>query len=165
MNDFYNFPVGETKMRIMSDPVEVVQKFGGGKYQFAAKGTEGASSKGWVWASIRPSNELKIVKLPYIVIKQLNVFRTNEEYFYESYPMPYDVTLTATGEGKKRRYTLSASRKNTDLTEEEAGELTKKTPIADIVQRMKNKQDNAQFGDIKTIKYPEEDLDFDNVPF
>jgi len=158
VSDYFNFKAGETKLRVLTQPIGVRQYFKDGQYVMVDNdydGPEQASTKGWSWCSIRPNNEIKVVKFPYSIIKGIQAFMTDEEYAFEGFPMPYDLTITAEGEGLERRYKVLASRKNTEVTKEELEALEEKTPISEIVEKIKNKGTK--------VEYPE--APEDEVPF
>lgn len=154
-SDYFNFPAGETKLRVLTQPVAVRQYFKDNQFVTVDEkyqGPEKVSMKGWAWCSVRPSNELKIVKFPYSVIKAVQAFMVDEEYAFEGFPMPYDLKVTATGEGMERRYSVLASPKLTPVTDEEKKALEKKTSIQDILKKMKDKKAPEKR---ETIDYPE----------
>lgn len=164
-SDFYNLKVGENKVRILTLPVSVY-KLNKGVYPnnefiryvddgYRAKEGEKVDIKGWVWAIIRETGELKIVTLPYSVIKLIQQLKDQEDYAFDEYPMPYDITISNSGVGAAR-YTLTAARKNTPITEQELESLEFKTPIEDIVRRMKEKVSKVEIKkEVKTVDYPE----------
>lgn len=155
VSDYYNFKEGDTKLRVLTQPVGVRQYFKDGKYTTVDDkylGPEKVSTKGWAWCVIRETGELKIVKFPYSVIKKVQAFMVDEDYAFDGFPMPYDLKITATGEGLERRYDVVPSPKLTPVTKEESAELEKKTPVADIVNKMKERA-----GVKLTPDYPEHD--------
>jgi len=161
-SEYFNFKEGETKLRVLTRPVAVKQYFRDGQYVLVDEkyqGPEKASTKGWAWCAVRPNNEIKIVKFPFSVIKQIQAFMVDDEYAFEGFPMPYDLKVTVTGEGMERRYSVIASPKVTPVTDEEKAELEKKTPIAQIINKMKEKA-----GLSTGIEYPERDED-EQIPF
>lgn len=163
-NDFFKFQVGDTKLRVMTEPVPVRQYFKDGKYHYvddSYRGPEKASVQAWAWCVVRGQG-MKIVKFPYSLVKEVQKLMANDEYSFEGFPMPYDLTITATGEGVERRYALTPARKNTDVTEEEKEDLRLKTPIADIIGRIREKAGLP--AKKPPVEYPERDED-DEVPF
>lgn len=183
-SDFYKLKdktkdgVGDTKIRILTQPV-AVYKLRRGVYPktedlgyvdescVPAK-DESIDIKGWVWAIVRGEEEPKIITLPYSVVGLVQQLRTNEEYGFESFPMPYDITIHNTGEGPSR-YSITAARKNTEVLPEELALLEKKTPIADIVRRIKDKQSGKALERVAPeagkVEYPEENINIDDIPF
>jgi hypothetical protein len=160
-SDFYKFVVGENKIRLMSVPVKVKQVWKEDHFEFVGDDVQ-VAPKYWAWAIIRETSEMKIVKLPYSVVKLLQQLMAQEEYSFENYPMPYDLTITATGEDKERRYTVTAARKNTDITAEETEEISRKTKIEDILQKMKDK---ANAGKETSVKAEKDFAGLDYPPF
>lgn len=150
-------------MRLMTRPVVVKQAFINGKYSFSEEGT----AKYWTWAVIRATGEIKVVKLPFLVAKQITMFSTDPDYEFGDFPMPYDINVNAKNAGVKEvEYVTTAARKNVPVTEDEEATLAKKTPIADILKKMKEKAgvtgekgaDSSKKGD-----YPQPETD--EVPF
>lgn len=162
-SDWYDFKTGETKLRVLTQPVAVRQYFKDGKYTTvddSYRGPEKVSLKGWAWCSIRPENELKIVKFPYSVIKAVQAFMVDEDYAFDGFPMPYDIKITATGEGMERRYSVMASPKTSPVTKEEKEGLAKKTSIQEIVNKIKEKE-----GLKVEAPYPDEHINPEDIPF
>lgn len=169
---------GDTKIRILTRPVAVFKLQRGvypntedlgyveSDYQ-PAKG-ESVQIRGWVWAVIRETGELKIITLPYSVVSLIQQLRSNEEYAFEDFPMPYDITIHNTGEGAAR-YSITAARQNTPVSPEETAALEKQTPIEDIVRRMKEKRLGKAMERVSPVKegveYPEENININDIPF
>jgi len=159
-SDYFNFSEGETKLRVLTQPVKVRQYFKDGKYVLVDdnySGEEKATTKGWSWCVIRDIGELKIVKFLFSVIKLVQALMVNEEYAFEGFPMPYDLTIKATGDGLERRYEVVAARKNSPVTEAELEALEKKTSIQDIISKMRDKAGTKP-------AYPQPDAE-DETPF
>lgn len=157
--DFFKFPEGDTKMRILTTPIMVRQVFEGGKFRIVDDPS--VPYKAWAWAVIRETGEIKIVQIVPSIVKQLQHFLTDPDYAFEEYPMPYDITVNKQGEMLDTRYKLSVSRKNTPVTEEEKAELAKKTPISDIINKMRGKDGSKT--ESKKPAYPEPAED--EIPF
>lgn len=160
-SDYFNFKVGDTKLRVMTQPTVVKSYFKDGKYTIVEdnySGSEKTSIKGWAWCILRETGEIQVVKFPYSVIKEIQQYLTNDEYAFEGFPMPYDITITATGEGMERRYKTTPSRKNSEVTKEELEALAKKPSIKSIVDKMRGKVEK-----VDKIEYPEGEPE--DVPF
>ena len=164
-SDYFNFPQGKTKMRILTDFVKVEQvwkdnkptPYRGGELEEG----ERLDRKGWCWAEVEGT--LKIVKMPVSVIKQIGKLKQNPEYAWDEMPMPFDVTIEKTGEKVETRYSLEPARTNTEVSQETLDSLAEKTSIADIVSKMQEKQENAEVDKKFEEDYPEEDSG--DVPF
>jgi hypothetical protein len=119
------------------------------------------STKGWAWAIIRDTEEFKVVKFGKTLLSQLSALKydASGEYAFDNFPMPYDITVNAQGAGTKEViYSITASRKNTDVTEKERANLEKKTSVKDIIQMIKDKQDGISKKSTTsqvTTSYPE----------
>lgn len=168
--DFYDLTAGDHKMRVLTQPIPVRSYYKDGAFTQVDedyKGPEKVILRGWVWAIIRGGEEIKIVKLPYSVIKMIQQLRADSEYAFDDFPMPYDITIKATGEKLTREYVVSASRKNTAVTAVEQAELEKKTPIADIVQKIRDKKEESQdeVKESKELPQPTEDINISDIPF
>lgn len=163
VSDYFNFKEGETKLRVLTQPVGVRQYFKDGRYVTVDEkyqGPEKVSTKGWAWCSIRPDGGLKIVKFPHSVIKKVQGFMVDDDWAFDGFPMPYDLTIKKSGEGLESRYEVVPSPKMTPVTEEEKEGLAKKTPIADIIKKMKEKAGVSS----DKVAYPENENDGD-IPF
>lgn len=196
-SDFYKMVEGANRMRILTDFVEVRSKNDGKKFEGLSSFTDqeekkwidgGAlndkgypvrriSTQGWAWAIIRNAkdgDELKIVKFGSTILGQLVALRHNVEYAFDTMPMPYDITVNATGAGTKEvEYTVTPARQNTDVTEAEMAKLNKKKTIATIVQAIKDKQDGKTPVKTETeadksfakVDYPAEEINAEDIPF
>lgn len=190
ISDFWDIPVGKSKIRIMTQFEQVFQ-LSRGKYPKAEMlgmvdstykpkeskneaENEKVSKQGWAWAIIKvvhpkgettakDVNELKIVKFGSSILSQLATLKQDGEYQYDGYPMPYDITLSNSGEGADR-YTITAARKNTEVTESEIAELNKKKPIAEIIERIRTKK-ITKADNMTRAPYPEEDIKPEDIPF
>jgi len=164
---------GDTKLRVLTQPVPVY-KLTKGDYpkaedlgyvdeNYRPKEGEKVSIKGWVWAAVRGETDLKIVTLPYSVISLIQQLRSNDEYAFDEFPMPYDITIHNTGEGANR-YSVTAARKNTPVTTAELEALVLKTPITDIIRKMKDKKE-GKAPEVKVMPEPTEEIDINDIPF
>lgn len=175
-NDFYKLQEGSNKIRIMTDFVRVESINRGGKYGGIVGGDtqptkqdikDGAVQiKGWAWAIVRATGELKIMQFGKTILGQLVALRANEEYSFTDFPMPYDIDVQAKGAGTKEVvYTVVPARQNTDISEEEMEALNKETPIGQIVQSIIDKQDGKSPKKQEAVEYPKEEINPDDIPF
>lgn len=188
-SDFHKIGVGDTKVRILTQFEKVNQLFEGeypnSKYVgmvddlYAPKKGESVNVQGWAWAIVKEEKgpkdatakavgEIKILQVGKGILKLLAQLRGNEEYAFDDFPMPYDVTIHNTGDGPTR-YSITASRKNTEVEASDLAELEKKTPIADIIKRIRDKKEGKAIERVEPIKegiaYPEESINLDDIPF
>lgn len=208
--DWYKFKEGDNKMRILSEPLIKVSRFGYGicyegapycqKAQLdkdleeAKQKAKAAGNKDWAkvtikmpsqkwcaWAVLRGNKDkaeedtLGIVELTYGLSKELLEMMNSDEARFKGWPMPYDINIKAKGAGKLTvEYTLIADRQNKDVTEAEMEDYNKKTPVSQILDRMKVKQKEKtegvgasaeSSGGSDAIEYPAEDINPDDIPF
>lgn len=133
---YFKFPVGNTKIRILTDFTNTYSLFEGeypsskfvkklDKYE---KPEEGFTVKtSWnAWAIIRGTpDELKIVQFPYSLIKQLSALIGDADWQFTGFPMSHDVTVGNTGEGGAR-YSLIGSPNRSEVPAAVMAELSKK---------------------------------------
>ena len=190
--DFYNWTEGDNRVRGLSTPEIYVSRFGkefGACYEGApyckkeelekAKDKNGKPAqlnKKWLcWAIIRreaTEPELGLLRLPYKVMVQLKNLAqdTKDGYGFQDFPMPYDINIKVENAGETTAvYSVIPSKKETKITDEEMGALSKKTPVDQIIQKMKDKAkrklEGAPDPADKTIDYPEEKINADDIPW
>lgn len=158
--DFYKFQEGANKLRILTDffGVNTIRRGNEFAGQVTVKNPalEGdqVTFKGWAWAIIRETGELKIVQLSKTLLLQVYSLKKDSDYQFDGYPMPYDITINATGAGTKEvKYSVTPARQNTDVTEEEMAQLVKKKSILDIIKAIQDKQDGNKPD--AEVAYPE----------
>ncbi len=118
---------------------------------------------------------MQLAKFGNVIIKQLDALADNEDYSFDTFPMPYDVTINAVGAGDKSvKYSIVPSPKRTELTDDEAAALSKEHGVSEIVASMKNKRmkadGNAPAETEETqretkVDYPNDDIDPADIPF
>lgn len=122
---------------------------------------------------------MKLAKFGNKIMKQLDALAENEDYSFDEFPMPYDITINAISAGTAEVvYSVVPSPKLIPLTAEELDSLSKEYSTADIVKTMKEKQmkkdgtmpasapgqgDGQQAS--SHIEYPQEDINPDDIPF
>ncbi len=176
---------GDNRFRVLSEPEMLFEDFNHG-ICYTDCGYEG-SAKFLMYVLDRKDNKIKLWKAPYTVGTSIAGYETDEEYRFDSYPMPYDVKLNAKNAGTKEvKYTLVPGRATTPVGQEVMDELGKKKGIADIISGMKekNKQEHIATGfydeqqakrqkmidDIETFKAqdqraPSEEVSEEDIPF
>lgn len=158
-SDFYKFEKGDVKMRILTELFKVEQVWEGEYPNSIPKGIkvsgqiikagESVNASGWAWCLIRGiKDELKIVKFPMGLIGNIAKLKSTEDYAWDDMPMPYDITIHNKGGG---RYLITPARENEEVDTDVLADLEEKSSIAEIVQKIKDKQSNV----IKEVDYPE----------
>lgn len=149
-NDFFKMERdGDYKVRVMVMPKIIVSRFGKGKcYSGApycqaealAKDNAQLTYRYMVWIIDRSTGKFALYEMPLTIYKAIAKLQKNEEYAFDEFPMPYDITINAEKAGTKEvRYQVAAARKNTEVTPEEMAILSKQKSVEDIVERMKVK--------------------------
>lgn len=171
--DFYKLKEGSNRVRIISPFYGVTTINRGGKYGGIVTQTNVAhdddttSYKGWAWAVIRETGDLKILQLSKTILSHIYSLKNGQDYQFDGYPMPYDITITAIGAGTKDvQYSVQPARQNTEVTEEEIQMVNKKKFIGDIIGAMIAKQDGKV--PEKKIAYPTAangDVNPNDIPF
>ena len=163
-SDFFVIKTGKNTVRILSDFVKVENVFKGeypnSKYQGiktperTLESDEKSTLQGWAWLLDRATGEVKIGQFGSSILKALGGLKNDPEYAFTSFPMPYDITITNTGEGANR-YSIIAARQNTEVKEEEMTLLNKKKTIADIVGAIVDKQSGKTTDSVEAVDYPQ----------
>lgn len=142
--DYLKLKEGDNRMRLVSDCEPHP-----GEYQ-------GKPNFKWLCYVIdRRDGKVKPFFMPHVIYKTIEALQGNDDYGFESVPMPYDITIAAIGAGTKEvKYTVLPARKETPLSDAERNDIAAQKPIAELEKllRAKNadKQPNdAQAGDYK----------------
>lgn len=100
---------GKNVIRIVDGPLRQVEEY------------EGKTRTKWLVLVIdRKDGVVKPWFMPHSIAKMIRDLQQSDEYAFEHTPMPYDITLTATGAGTRDvEYGVVAARKNTEITPEE----------------------------------------------
>lgn len=175
-SDFLTLKVGKNPLRIVSDfvKVQIIYK---GKYVPGVKGSskymghltpgrkldadEKITTQGWAWVINRETGEFKIAQFGHSILGQIMGLKTDPEYAFTEFPMPYDITISNTGDGANR-YSTIAARQNTPITEEEMAQLNKKKTIKDIIGAIIEKQSKPA-ETTKPVVYPENEINPDDI--
>ena len=146
-NDFIKTPVGETRIRIVSD-AELFWKNFDTKNTYltkeAAMKDDKAKPAYAVWAIDRADgNKIKIWNFAGSVARDLKALANHSEYGFDGM-FPYDIIVNRVGSTQlDTRYSITPSRQNTALTEAEAKEVAALQPM-----RMKLREDAEDASDV-----------------
>lgn len=197
--EFFKFKKdGDYKFRLMSEPIKKVSRWGYGicyegapycqkatldkeweeaKAKAKAEGKDpnkvnrpSLSVKWMTWALDYGSDGFVILDLNNKVAGSIREMADSDEYKFEGFPMPYDITIRVKNAGtKEAEYTILASRKNTEVPAEKMEEFDKLTPIQQIKERIQAKQKEKTEGGGKDADleaaYPDEEINPDDIPF
>jgi hypothetical protein len=180
---------GDNRFRVLTEPEMIFEDFKMG-ICYTDCGYSG-NAKFLMYVLDRADNKIKLWKAPYTVGTTIAGYEKDEEYQFDGYPMPFDVKLNAKGAGTKEvKYALVPGRATTAVGSEVMDELAKKTPVVDIVAKMKEKkkQEHIEDGtwdreqerkaklkaDLDEARgkggqaesdYPKDDINPDDIPF
>ena len=165
-NERFKFVEGRNAVRVLSESAIVLSHFLGKGAKPATcygikngcprhdKKDEVPGKKWVVWVLDRADGKIKTANFPYKVIQAVADLQNNEDFSLDEVPMPYDIVINATNAGTKEVvYSVTPRPARTPLTNEELLELSSKTPVTDIVSRMKEKQRKLDESD-GTLIYP-----------
>ena len=143
-SDYFNLEEGDNTFRILAMPEQVFERYlpSAKKYEicYTDCGYQG-TPKFRVWVLDRKDNLIKIAKLPYTIGTLIAKYQTDEDYAFEDFPMPYDIKVNAKNAGTKEvEYTVTPRPQRTDVEASIMEEFAEKTPMAEIVAKMKDKQ-------------------------
>lgn len=144
--DWFKFSEGANKFRVLTDPEMIYEKFKKG-ICYIDCGYQG-TPKFMLFLLDRKDRKIKLAKLPYTVGNTIAEYETNEDWQFEGYPMPYDITVNAKNAGTKEvEYTITPTPKKEDISKEVEAELATKTNTLEIIQSMKDKQKQKHIED------------------
>lgn len=164
-SEWFNPPMGESKIRILSEEFAVLAKhyIPSLKRSFVCYGKdEGCPHDSTIkdkntgetkvvhkpgvkylwWVIDRKDGKVKIAELPYSVCQPIADLKNSDEYGFESAPN-YDIIITKKKTGPAAtdvEYSVVPSRKDTPLTEEEKATFSEKPSLEEIVEKMKSKE-------------------------
>lgn len=129
---------------------------------------------GWAYAPEKWGdqivNELRLVEFGYKILTQLRDLQKDDEYGFEEFPMPYAVNIKTSNAGTTNVTYTVMPRKETPLDEKMMEELTKKTPVPEIIEAMKEKRgkgagEHSGSSEARGVDYPTDDINPDDIPF
>jgi hypothetical protein len=193
-SDWFKFKEGDNKIRILAEPAKLFEKFNRGVVYKGCDFATEATMKYLTYVLDYADNKIKTMKIPYSIMEQIVGFMTNPDYEFQTFPMPYDITVKATNAGTKEvSYVVIAARNNSDIDTDIIEKLSKKkTPVevVDIMQENQIKKDKEAgiykspeeraeemkaeiiksresrgAEPIETIEYPTDDINPNDIPF
>lgn len=121
---------GANKMRLMSECLEHPGEYNGRK-----------TFKWLCYVLDRRDGKVKPFFMPHTIYKSIEKMQLDPEYTFDEVPMPYDVTVNATGAGTKEvDYQTNAARTNTPLSAAELAALQGLPPIREFQKMLREKQ-------------------------
>lgn len=188
---WFKMKEGDNKMRVLVDPEVFFEDFKRG-ICYTECGFEG-TPKYLTFILDHADGKLKLAKLPMKVMDQIISYMTNEDYAFQKFPSPYDITINAINAGTKEvKYTVIPARNNSAIEPNILEELSKKGAIVEIIEKLKKKnedkdkasgiyENNAMRAermrkelaenkmtteeDVDTVECPEEEINPEDIPF
>lgn len=162
-SNFYKLQEGDNKLRILSEGAVISKHFfgkgvpsvcygiskgcpfHGDKAPKDEKGNEKQPSiKYTCYILDRIDNAVKLADLPYSVIKKVGEMQKDEDYAFDSFPMPYDIKITyKKDEAPNKMYTVLPSPKREELSDDilaKVADLMVNSNPKDLVQKQKERQ-------------------------
>lgn len=207
--NFFKFQNGDNRIRLLTaGSVIATHFFGKGQKAHTCYGIE----KGCPWhgdkaprtkdgGEQKPSikytcyvladGKIQLADLPYSVIKEIGLLQTNEDYSFDSFPMPYDVTVKFNKESGSPNdmYKVIPSPKRIeipdDIKEQLVVVMSKLTPEQSVekkkvaqrtihdsdgttqkrVEEFRASVDTAPVNSEPVMQYPDEEINPDDIPF
>ncbi len=146
---YFKLSEGANKIRVLSEGAVIASHWTGSAFHTCFGKDKGCSFsheredlniKFLHWIIDRKDETTKLARFPYTIEKELGAYSANEDWAFDMFPMPYDITITAKNAGMKEvKYSVIPSPKRIELTDKEREDYEAQTPIAEVVERMKEK--------------------------
>lgn len=172
---YFQLSEGANKIRVLSKGVVIASHWVGQKFYTCfgkAKGCqypherENLNLKFLHWVIDRKDETTKLARFPYTIEKELGAYSADEDWAFDDFPMPYDLTIKAVGAGTKEvKYSVIPSPKRVPLSETELQDYQAQTPIEEVVERMKEKALKQSNPQVEDLPVKEEDWDPNAIPF
>ncbi len=161
---YFKIVEGDNRIQLLSHVAPLPQVWTGSKYEVAGEGATNVSIKGVCW--ILQDGKIKEAKLPYTVVKAIRELMQDQDYAFESFPMPRLINIKAKNAGTKEvEYQVVPSPKETEVDGAILVELATKPTPEEIVEKIKGKVSPEKTEAKKDIEYPEEDINPEDIPF
>lgn len=143
--DYFKIKEGANKLRILSSPVACYQAYqNGGGYKYSWDYIENGSKRYNCYVIDLEDNKLKWWAMPKSCALQVQALAKDPDTPFTSFPMPYDVKITAQGAGSKEVVYMVLPGKESPISEEILTELAGKTRIQEILENRIMKQSSAE---------------------
>lgn len=98
-SNWFKFREGKNSIRVITEPEPFFEDFKMGVC-YTDCGFQG-SAKSLAWILDNADGKIKLMRIPYTITKLISSWQEDEDWSFESFPMPYDVNIEATGAGTK----------------------------------------------------------------
>lgn len=137
---YFNIQEGDNRIQLLTHCAPLAQVWNAieKRYVVAEDGDTNVSIKGVCW--VFQDGKIKQAKLPYTVVKAIRELQNDEDYAFESFPMPRQINIKAKGAGTKEvEYTVVPSPKETPVSKEVLEDLKKKPTPEEVIEKIKGK--------------------------
>ena len=137
-NDWFKLEEGENKIRVLVEPEVFYEKFKTG-ICYTDCGYTG-TPKYLTWILDEKDGKIKLFRMNLTLAKQIATYMNDEDYKFETFPMPYSIKINAKNAGTKEvEYTVIPGKEN-PIEEAILAETTTKKNVVEIIESMKAKQ-------------------------
>lgn len=158
-SDTFKFKEGKNRLRLLTEPTPHDSTYTNPKTNVTTRTLK------WVCYLLdRQDGRVQLAFLPTTIARQIASLQQDEDYRFDEFPMPYDITINAVNAGTKEvRYSLIPSPKPTPITSEEMDALNKKNSIDQVLKSLKEKQSSTS---PRSTEPPmEEEINVEDISF
>ena len=177
--DFYKVENGTQKIRILSSMKPYFTSFNKAtnSYFESYNYFTGASNRYLTYVLDYKDNKIKIFKMPKTLAAKIKVLGADEEYKFSSFPMPYDIKITATNAGTTEvEYEVVGAKVNTEIDSKILEEYSKKKKVHEVLDAMikksekKTEKEVEDYNETSPVKVPDsidygDAIDPEDIPF
>lgn len=175
-SNWFKFREGKNKIRVLAEPMAIYEDYAKG-ICYTDCGFKG-SIKYLTYVLDYTDNSLKKMKIPYRIFQYIASLELDEDYKFDGFPMPYDLTIDATQAGTKEvKYDTKPRPVRDPVPENILEQLKKEQSITTVIEALKKKnkekhgtvgagvttRDNSDDGE--GVEYPDGDISPEDIPF
>ena len=194
--NYFKFQEGDNVFRVLTSPEMYFENFKIGTC-YTDCGYEG-SAKFMCYLAVTEkdleNNDVQVIKqatLPYKIGTTIAEYESDEDYAFDSFPIPFNIKVKAKGAGTKEvEYTVTPSPKRTEVDPQVMMQLNGLKPIEEIIAKKKEAQKEKHVADgtwqkeqdrkaelkkgldeakagagLPVVEYPEDEIGPDDIPF
>ncbi len=181
---WFKFKEGKNRLRVLVNPEVIYEDFKLGMCYTDCRFKGSIKYLAYVWDYADGS--VKLMKIPFSIFNWIAAQETDEDWNFQGFPMPYDITITAENAGTKEvKYSTTPSPKREPMSEEVLADVKRRKLVAEIIAGLKEKNEEKHRSDgtwdtlhasaeeqeqvappeKEGVKYPEEDINPEDIPF
>jgi hypothetical protein len=186
---WFKFKEGKNRFRILAEPQVIYEDFKLG-ICYTDCGFKGSIKYlTYIWDYL--DETIKLMKIPFSIFNWIASLELDIDWKFDGFPMPFDITVDAKDAGTKEvKYSPTPSPRREEMPAEVIDDLKRRKPALEIIDGLKKKNEEKHRGDgtwddlhaegtEKTgepsakkstllndpIKYPEEEINPEDIPF